>query len=83
MSNLHFGMFKAHISRWALAELDASMRSVAYTTRNSYKRWKRGLDVQLLKKAKVFLADKLWTILLLEVDFNKNNKALGSDPIVG
>jgi hypothetical protein len=55
------------------------MRSVAYTTGYSYKRWKRGLDVQLLKKAKVFIADKLRTILLLEADFNMNNKALGSD----
>jgi hypothetical protein len=30
MSNLHFGMFKAHISRRPLAELDACMCSVAY-----------------------------------------------------
>ena len=49
MSNLHFGMFKAHIKRRNLAEMDTSMRSVAYTTGYSYKRWKRGLDVQLLK----------------------------------
>ena len=32
MSGLHFGMFKAHTKRWHLAELDASMRSVAYAT---------------------------------------------------
>ena len=79
MSNLHFGMFKAHIKRRNLAEMDASMRSVAYTTGYSYKRWKRGLDVQLLKRLRLWNARKLRTILLLEADFNMNNKALGAD----
>jgi hypothetical protein len=79
MSNLHCGMFKAHISRRPLAELDASLRLVAYTTGYSYKRWKCGLNVQLLKKVKVFIADKLRTILLLEANFNMNNRALGSN----
>ena len=37
------------------------------------------MDVQLLKKSKDFCAEKLHTILLLEADFNMNNKALGSD----
>ena len=79
MSKLHFGMFKAHIKRRKLAEMDASMRSVAYTTGFVYKRWKRGLDVQLLKRVALWLAEKLRTILLLEADFNMNNKALGAD----
>ena len=79
MSKLHYGMFKAHIKSRILAEVDASMRSVAYTTGYSYRRWKRGLDVQLLKKAKVYAADKLRTILLLEADFNMNNKVIGAD----
>ena len=51
LSGLHFGMYKAHIKRRKLAELDASMRSVAYITGYSYTRWKRGLDVQLLKRS--------------------------------
>ena len=79
MSKLHFGMFKAHIKRRRLAEMDASMRSVAYTTGYAYKRWKKGLDVQLLKRAKLWDANKLRTILLLEADFNMNNKAIGAD----
>ena len=79
MSNLHFGMFKAHTKRRKLAEFDATLRSIAYTTGYSFKRWKRGLDVQLLKRAKQWAATKLRTILLLEADFNMNNKALGAD----
>ena len=41
--------------------------------------WKHGVNVQLLKKFKDFWAEKLRTILLLEADFNMNNKALGSN----
>ena len=79
MSGLHFGMFKAHTKKERLAAFDASMRSMAYTTGYAYKRWKKGLDVQLLKRARVWLARKLRTILLLEADFNMNNKAIGAD----
>ena len=79
MSGLHFGMFKAHAHRRPLAELDASMRSLAYTTGYSYNRWKKGMDVQLLKRSMDYRAEKLRTILLLEADFNMNNKALGAD----
>ena len=79
ISGLHFGMFKAHIQRWKLAAMDASMRSVAYTTGFSYKRWKKGIDVQLLKRKKDFRAHRLRTILLTEADWNMNNKTLGRD----
>ncbi len=79
VSKLHFGMFKAHIKRHKLASLDASMRSVAYTTGYSFNRWKKGLDVQLLKRSQDYRAEKLRTILLLEADFNMNNKVIGSD----
>ena len=34
--------------------------------------------MQLLRKSHVIHAEKLRTILLLEADFNMNNKALGS-----
>ena len=55
------------------------MQSVAYSTGFSYSRWKKGIDVQLLKKKRNYQADKLRTILLLEADFNMNNKALGNN----
>ena len=79
VSGRHFGMYKAHIQRPELAELDASMRSVAYSTGFSYNRWKKGADVQLLKRSQDFRADKQRTILLLEADYNMNNKVIGKD----
>jgi hypothetical protein len=79
ISGLHFGMFKAQAQYPLLAAFDASLRNVAYVTGYTYKRWKKGIDVQLLKRAQDHRAHKLRTILLLEADFNMNNKKLGRD----
>ena len=78
-SGLHFGMFKANTKVTRLADIDASIRSVAYTTGFSYSRWRKGLDVQLLKRSQDYRAEKQRTILLLEADFNMNNRTIGSD----
>ncbi|MGL5934074.1 MAG: hypothetical protein ACRCZI_00475, partial [Cetobacterium sp.] len=64
MSGLHFGQYKAHLESPLLAAFDASMRSVAYTTGYSFRRWRKGLDVQLLKKLQCYHATNLRTILL-------------------
>lgn len=79
MSGLTFAMFKANIKDPTLAELDALQRTLAYETGHSFLRWKSGVDVQLLKRKKDYRAEKLRTILLLEADFNMNNKVMGSD----
>ncbi len=78
-SGLHFGMFKANATVPRLAELDASLRSIAYSTGFVYERWKTGIDVQILKRIQDFRAEKLRTILQLEADFNMNNKKLNRD----
>ncbi len=79
ISGLTFAMYKAHIKRRHLAELDAAQRNLTYTTGYAYKRWKKGVDVQLLKRKQDYRAEKLRTILLLEADFNMNNKVMGRD----
>ena len=79
LSGLHFAMFKAHASCPYLSSINAALRSIAYATGFSYTQWKWGVNVQLLKKSKDLFADKLHTILLLEADFNMNNKAMGND----
>ena len=43
----------------------------------AYKRWRKGTDVELLKKANSFHVSKLPTIVLFEADFNFTNKAVG------
>jgi len=79
VSGLHFGMFKAQATRKHLSALDASIRSLAYSTGFTYRRWQFGIDVQLLKISQDYRANKLRAILLLEADVNVNNKKLGKE----
>ena len=79
-SNLTFAMYKAAAKASKdpiLAQFDASQRSMAYSTGYSYRRWKFGVDVQLLKRSGDHRAEKLRTILCLEADHNMNNKKIG------
>jgi hypothetical protein len=78
-SGLHFGQFKANAEIPALADLDASIRNFGYATGFSYSRWKKGTDVQLLKRSQDFRAEKQRTVVLCEADWNMNNKIMGSD----
>jgi len=79
ISGLHFGMFKAQATRKHLSALDASIRSLAYSTGFTYRQWQFGIDVQLLKRSQDYRVNKLRTILLIEADFNMNNKKLGKE----
>jgi hypothetical protein len=62
-----------------IAKLDAIMREIPYSTGFLYKRWYRCLDVQILRKLEVWNIETLFTILLLEANFNMNNKKLKRD----
>jgi len=42
-----------------------------------YERWKTGLNIMIEKTTGDFNVEKLWIILLFEVDFNVNNKWVG------
>ena len=72
-------MFKANASKTRLATIDAILRNIAYSMGYVYNRWCSGIDVQILKRSKDYRIAKLRTILLLEADFNMNNKQLGRD----
>ena len=78
-SNLNFGMFKANALDPLLCQLDASMRTIAYSTGFSYLRGRFGIDVQLLKKSLDCRAHKQRTILLIEGDTNMDFKKLGRE----
>ena len=78
-SGLHFGMFKAQAKDPETSAFNASMRSVAYRTGHVFPRWKKGVDVVLLKRQLDYRVEKLRTILLLEADANMNYKQLGGN----
>ena len=77
ISGLHFGMYKAQAKDPDIAAYNASMRSLAYQTGHVFPRWKKGVDVVLLKRMLDFRAEKLRTILLIEADQNQNYKQIG------
>ena len=78
-SRIIFAMYKAESKDPMLASLDASQRSLAYSTGFSYPRWKQGLDIQLLKRSGKIGATSLRTISCMEPDFNMNNKKMGKE----
>ena len=72
-------MYKAQIRNPDLALYDAAHHSIPYHNGFSYDRWLRGVKVMLLKASGNTRSDKLCTILLMEADFNMNNKKLSCE----
>jgi hypothetical protein len=60
-----------------LASFDATMANIPYATGYSPLRWQSGTDVMIPKSVASLRVDKLRTILLLDPEFNQNNKLLG------
>ena len=80
-SGLHFGMWKANCRSSELAKADASLRNISLRTGYVLERWKKGVDVELLKEEGNFNVKKLRTICLFEADHNQNNKYIGKTAI--
>jgi hypothetical protein len=76
-STLHFGHCKAGALDPRIIEFEAAMASIPMKSGYAYKRWRKGTDVELLKKGNSFHVSKLRTIVLFEADFNFTNKAVG------
>ena len=76
ISGLHFGMFKAQIHDPDLSMYDGVRCSIPYQHGLYCDHWLKGVDVMLLQATGNTCSDKLCTILLMEADFNMNNKKL-------
>ena len=76
-TTLSFSHYKAACSNRLIAETDATFRSLPYEFGFSPKLWQRITDVQILKKAGISRIDKMRTIMLMDGEFNMNNKFLG------
>jgi hypothetical protein len=71
-SNLHYGLWIANSQIHDLATIDAMMREIPYKIGYSLKRWRNGIDAELLKEEGNFHFDRLRTIVLLEGAYNQN-----------
>ena len=74
---LHMGHFKAGSIHKNLSWVHFQMSMIPMSTGYSPHRWRKGINVMLLKKPDVYLLEKLRTIVLYEADFNHENKRLG------
>jgi hypothetical protein len=69
-SGLHFGHYKAGAESPLISHLHALKASVLLQHGITLERWSRGLSVMIEKVAACSLISKLWSILLMEADFN-------------
>jgi hypothetical protein len=76
-SGLTFSHFIAATHDPLLVSFDATMANIPYATGYSPLRWQSGTDVMIPKSNASLRVDKLRTILLLDPEFNQNNKILG------
>ena len=81
ISRIHFGQMKACVQIDHLANFEASISNIAYTTGVSPLTWEKRVDVMIHKKLYKDLVTKLRTIVLTEANFNFNNKVLGRSTI--
>ena len=79
ISGLYFSFWIAGVEHQGICEFEAIMANIPYRTGHSPPRWKKGINVMLLKKLNNYLVSKLRIILLYEADFNHNNKLVGRD----
>lgn len=77
ISGLHFGHLKACAMNSFLANFEASYSNIPYVTGFSPLDWQKGVQIMIQKKNKDDLVTSLQTLVLLEADFNFNNKLLG------
>jgi hypothetical protein len=74
-STLTFGYCKVGVLDPHIIKFEAAMASIPMCSGYAYKRLRKGMDVELLKKANRFHVSKLRTIVLFEADFNFTNIA--------
>ena len=76
-SGLTFSHFMVATHDPLLASFDVTMANIPYATGYSPLRWQSGTDVMIPKSTASLRVDKLRTILLLDPEFNQDNKMLG------
>jgi hypothetical protein len=77
-SGLHFGHYIAALLSYHSSYFHALKATLIIRRGVVLERWARGLSVMLEKMFGCALITKLWSILLMEADFNATNKIIYS-----
>jgi hypothetical protein len=76
---LSFSHYKAGITEDLIAQFDTTLRSLPHQYGFTPEAWLPMTDVEILKKAGVYDVKKMRIILLMNAEFNMNNKKLRHD----
>ena len=76
VSGVNFGYMRVYTQSDTISEFEAAIAHISFRTRYSPKDWKVAINTMIEKKEKGNLVKDLYTINLMEVDFNFNNKIL-------
>ena len=75
-SGLHYGLWKANNQDRLLNKVDTMFRAVVFKYGSVFTRWRRALDVEILKEPGNFNIEKQRIIVLIEGDHQLNAKRL-------
>ena len=76
-SGLHYGLWKANSTHNNINAVDAKFRDIAQKKGIIYTRWKKAIDVEILKEPGNYNVERMRTIVLVEGDHQLNSKRLG------
>ena len=82
ITGIHFGHLKSASLDPHLADFEATIAHIPYSTGYNPVQWQHSVCCMIKKKADVDLVTKLRTIVLTEADFNFNNKKLGRESLM-
>ena len=75
--SIHFGHFKAALSSTTILLTHYALAEIPFCSGYIPERWKQATNIMILKKEGITDIDRLRTIVLMEADYNHNNKYLG------
>ena len=78
-SGLHMGLWKSNTMNDEVNAVDTILQKIPFERGLVLERWKRGIDVELLKEEGNYKLEKLRTIVIVEADYNTNCKRLGKE----
>ena len=73
---IYFGYVKAYTMLSSLSDFEATVGYIPFATEYAPKEWCTLINTMIEKKGKINLVKDLYTINLIEADFNFNNKVI-------
>jgi hypothetical protein len=77
ISGIHYGTWKCNLEIPYMTSIDTTLCETPLATGYAFNRWKKMLDILLMKEFSNYSFNKIRTIGLVEADYQLNNKLIG------